>query len=112
MNNAVDTSSSSPAKRRLLSVPCEVIYTFTTDGSINIRMSATVPAQMAPLGRFGLKLAIPCDYDRVSWFGLGPHEAYPDRKASVYLGQFHQSVDELHTPYVFPQECGRRADPR
>eukprot|EP01035_Chromulina_nebulosa_P053560 gene53560-73231_t len=57
-------------------------------------------------------MALPCDYSTASWLGLGPHEAYPDRQAGVYMGQFRKSIEDLHTPYVFPQECGRRADPR
>ena len=43
---------------------------------------------------------------------MGPHEAYDDRKSSAHLDIFDAKVDDLHTPYVFPQECGRRADPR
>ena len=30
----------------------------------------------------------------------------------MYLGSFECSVQELEEPYVFPQENGRRADPR
>jgi beta-galactosidase len=48
----------------------------------------------------------------VKYFGLGPHEAYDDRLASVYLGVFETTVQAMHTNYTFPQECGRRADPR
>lgn len=48
----------------------------------------------------------------VNWLGLGPHEAYVDRCASVYMGEFSMGVDDLHTPYVVPQECGRRQQPR
>lgn len=75
-------------------------------------MEATLPSSLPPLPRCGLRVAIPAEYDNVCWLGLGPHETYPDRQASGYLGYFTHSLEELHTPYIFPQENGRRADPR
>lgn len=106
---AASNKKSSP-----LAIPCQAVYEFFSDGSIGLRMTATPPSSpsLPPLPRFGLKLALPCDYSTASWLGLGPHEAYPDRQAGVYMGQFRKSIEDLHTPYVFPQECGRRADPR
>ena len=34
------------------------------------------------------------------------------RKFSGYLGVFEDTVEGLHTGYIVPQDCGRRADPR
>jgi hypothetical protein len=48
----------------------------------------------------------------VEWLGLGPHEAYDDRKAMVFLDHFTSTVEDLHTEYIFPQENGHRIDPR
>ena len=44
--------------------------------------------------------------------GRGPHEAYPDRKASALVRQYSLAVQDMHVPYVFPQESGGRADVR
>lgn len=30
----------------------------------------------------------------------------------MYLDHFTSTVEDLHTEYLFPQECGRRLDPR
>ena len=117
MNNTVEPSTALAASNKKsspLAIPCQATYVFFPNGSVSVRIAATPPSSslLPPLPRFGLKLALPCDYGSASWVGLGPHEAYPDRQAGVYMGQFRKSVEELHTPYVFPQECGRRADPR
>ena len=70
------------------------------------------PSTLPPLPRAGVRFAVPSRFDQAQWLGLGPHEAYDDRRFSPHLGTFSSSVQELHTPYVYPQECGRRADPR
>jgi beta-galactosidase len=48
--------------------------------------------------------------EQASWLGRGPHENYPDRCLSAGLGRWYASVDELHTPYVFPTDNGLRCD--
>jgi beta-galactosidase len=61
-----------------------------------------------PLGRIGVRLALPQDIDTVDWFGLGPGEAYSDTGSAARVGRFTATVDELQTPYVLPQENGNR----
>jgi beta-galactosidase len=61
-----------------------------------------------PLPRIGVRLAVPADLSVVDWFGLGPGEAYVDSCQAVRIGHFTRTVDELQTPYVFPQENGNR----
>ncbi|CAM9104921.1 unnamed protein product, partial [Ectocarpus fasciculatus] len=94
------------------SLRCSMLYSFKTDGSISCKFSADMPLELPPIPRFGLKFALSQDFSRATWFGLGPHEAYDDRCSSVHLGLFSSLVEDLHTPYVVPQESGRRADPR
>jgi beta-galactosidase len=65
-----------------------------------------------PLPRLGVHLELPADMSTVDWFGLGPGEAYPDSRAAVLVGHYSATVDELQTPYVFPQENGNRAEVR
>ena len=65
-----------------------------------------------PLPRLGLRMALPGEFQYVEWFGLGPGEAYRDSRRAVRVGRFRATVDELQTPYVFPQENGNRADVR
>ncbi|HTF50098.1 MAG TPA: glycoside hydrolase family 2 TIM barrel-domain containing protein [Pseudonocardia sp.] len=64
------------------------------------------------LPRLGLGMAVPGELDRIEWFGGGPGEAYPDSRQAARIGQFSSRVDDLQTPYVFPQENGTRIDVR
>ena len=53
-----------------------------------------------------MRLGVAPGLGRVSWFGRGPHECYPDRQAGAPL-RVHNvpSVLDLHVPYVFPSGC-------
>ncbi|GAA2345274.1 glycoside hydrolase family 2 TIM barrel-domain containing protein [Dactylosporangium salmoneum] len=61
-----------------------------------------------PLPRAGMRLSVPGRLGEVEWFGGGPGEAYADSRAAVRIDRFAASVDELQTPYVYPQENGNR----
>ncbi|MDR1867642.1 MAG: DUF4981 domain-containing protein [Treponema sp.] len=64
------------------------------------------------LPRVGIVLPIPASYNRIRWFGSGPHEAYPDRCAGAFLGVYEQTIAALETPYIVPQENGNRMNVR
>jgi beta-galactosidase len=64
------------------------------------------------LGRVGVVLTVPATLGTVEWFGRGPGEAYRDTCAAARVGRFRYPVDELQTPYVYPQENGNRMDVR
>jgi beta-galactosidase len=94
------------------SMPLKICYTFLPDGAVLVRHRLIPCPKLPPLPRVGIRFAVPSSIERVNWFGLGPHEAYDDRKACVNLDYFSSTVRDLHVPYVVPQESGRRADPR
>jgi beta-galactosidase len=64
-----------------------------------------------PIAKLAVTLPLPA-LDHVTWFGRGPGEAYPDTGLATRVDRFESTVDELQTPYVRPQENGRRADVR
>jgi beta-galactosidase len=64
------------------------------------------------LPRLGLVWSLPAELDTVTWYGGGPGESYPDTHQAARIGRFSSPVDALQTPYVMPQENGRRADVR
>jgi len=72
--------------------------------------------QFAPditdLPQVGLVLALPAGFETVEWHGLGPWENYPDRQASALVGSYCSKIEDLFTPYIMPQECGRRGEVR
>lgn len=67
---------------------------------------------LPPLPRFGFELSMPAGFERLDWFGRGPHECYADRKESGKLGVYGGTVQEQFVPYVKPQENGNKADVR
>ena len=66
--------------------------------------------QMKPLAKIGMQLQLPNDQQQVKWYGRGIHENYPDRKTGAKFGVFSATVDDLHVPYIRPQENGNRTD--
>jgi beta-galactosidase len=65
-----------------------------------------------PIPRLGLVWSLPAELGTVTWFGGGPGEAYPDTHRAARIGRFTSTVEGLQTPYVMPQENGRRAGVR
>jgi len=88
--------------------------TYTVYGSGDIRLNTKFePMRELPyLPRIGIQMVMPAAYDRVLWYGKGPHENYPDLGVSALLGQYAAMVDDLHEPYVRPQENGARGSVR
>ena len=70
-----------------------------------------VPEGEAPacFARVGLAMALVPRFQEVSWYGLGPHETYPDSVSAGRLGRYRASVEQMETPYVVPQENGHRS---
>ncbi len=81
-------------------------------GGVHVDEEAVVPAGLDDLPRVGTVLGIVGGLEQAEWFGLGPHESYPDRKRAGLVGRWRSTVSELFTPYVRPQEAGGRADVR
>lgn len=94
----------------------DVVYRYTLDPqghiSIAVKGEPVIRGTEIPglLPRIGLELAIPKAYDTVGWFGNGPHESYPDSKASVRKGLFEKKITDMHTEYIYPQENGARTE--
>jgi beta-galactosidase len=65
-----------------------------------------------PIAKLGWTMTLPSTLGHVRWFGRGPGESYPDTGLAARVGTFAATVDELQTPYIRPQENGRRADVR
>jgi beta-galactosidase len=69
-----------------------------------------VPGHLADLPRVGVLFTLPGRFQRMRWYGRGPHENYPDRNASAMLGTWEAPLDE--SPHLVPQEFGLRTDCR
>lgn len=91
----------------------EIRYRVSSAGPLSIDVHL-VPIGPAPkyLPRVGLDLRLQKSFNSATWFGLGPGEAYPDKKNAQKIGIYDASIEQLHTSYEVPQENGNRMQTR
>ena len=85
-------------------------HRFTSEGAMQVSVVVALEEATPPLPRIGAVFRLAEKCTRVCWEGRGPHENYPDRRASADFGRWQASLDELHTPYIFPSDNGLRTD--
>merc|ERR1719361_2541324 len=78
--------------------------------NVNVEADASIISNVLSLPRVGMQLTLPAEFEKVKYLGCGPHESYPDRKASSILGVHETTVSQMHIPYIQPSENGGRAD--
>jgi beta-galactosidase len=89
------------------------VYTIYGTGDVIVESSFEPGDLNLPdLPRFGMQMAIPGEFDTMSWYGRGPHENYWDRNTSAAVGLYSEPVRERVRPYVRPQEYGNKTDVR
>jgi len=81
------------------------------DGGVRFDETVTVPVELDDLPRVGIRFELPAEFDRLDWFGLGPGDSYPDRRA-LTVGRWRSSVADQYVDYVMPQDHGLHVDTR
>ena len=87
-------------------------WTIRADGLILMSHEFRIGRALDDLPRVGVQFRMSPGFERVEWYGRGPHESYWDRKAGAPLGRYAGTVDEQHHGYVVPQENGNKTDTR
>jgi beta-galactosidase len=87
------------------------LYRLTSAGLL-VENELQLGPDLRDLPRVGVVLVLPPAFERLEWFGLGPWESYPDRKASATVGRFESTVSDQYVPYILPQEHGHRSEAR
>lgn len=82
------------------------------DCSLLIRNRVEVDDRLQDLPCLGVELELPSVFDTVRYFGCGPMENYIDRKSGARIGIYESAIDEMHVPYLMPQENGNRTGVR
>ncbi|WMT39562.1 glycoside hydrolase family 2 TIM barrel-domain containing protein [Paenibacillus sp. D2_2] len=89
-------------------------YIVFADGTIRLHLSGepVILCKEVPsmLPRLGIEMHVRQELGQVTWYGRGFGENYVDSKQASIMGVFNAAVEELHTPYVYPQENGNRTD--
>lgn len=92
---------------------CSVTYVVYPDGIIRTTLNFTPGGKALPeMPRFGMRMVLAGEYDRMTWFGRGPHENYWDRKSSADIDLYKATVWEQYHPYVRAQETANKTDVR
>jgi len=81
----------------------DVVYTISGN-DISVKCNLETSNKVTFLPRFGLRLFVPKNFDRIEYFGYGPYESYIDKHRASYIGNFSALVSEMHEDYTRPQE--------
>ena len=91
----------------------KVVYHFNSVGEILVRVEFTPSQDDFPeLPRFGMSLVLPEGFEKLEFFGRGPHENYIDRNHSSHVGVYSSTVDEQYVPYITNGENGNKTEVR
>lgn len=89
-----------------------VVYTADTTGRVNLRVDYPgEEGELPTMPAFGIEWALPVEYSRLRFFGVGPEETYRDRKHAK-LGIWSTDAFADHAPYLMPQETGNHEEVR
>ncbi len=81
-----------------------------SDSGIERTDRITIPDEWTDVPRAGLVFTVDARLDRLRWFGLGPHETYPDRRGSGRLDVHESTVADQYHRFVVPQEHGAHVE--
>ncbi|MDD4818171.1 MAG: glycoside hydrolase family 2 TIM barrel-domain containing protein [Victivallaceae bacterium] len=87
-------------------------YRLDRRGVLHLISDFTVPPELDDLPRLGLRFELPADLNRVRYFGRGPLENHRDRAAAALTGLYDVAAEDIHVPYIMPQQSGNRSDVR
>ena len=86
-------------------------YSVYPDGEIKTKLTLPPSDKVGELPEISVIFGMDADFDRLTWYGIGPEETYPDRKNGK-LGVYSNYVEENVARYLVPQECGNKEDVR
>lgn len=88
-------------------------YLIYQNGIIDVKSSFTPGEKTLPefMPRFGNRMTISPEYDKIEWYGPGPNPTYPDRNVEK-TGVYKSTVADEWIEYSKPQENGYKTDTR
>ena len=75
-------------------------------GRVTWSFTAKRKADLPPLPRFGVRLFLKQEMNRLVYFGYGPTESYIDKHRSTFRHVYTSTVAQQHEDYLKPQENG------
>jgi len=87
-------------------------YTVFPSGHIAVENRFAIDPSLPDVPRLGVAMVLPAGFEKLEWFGPGPHETYCDRKAGAPIDRYTSTVTDQYVPYILPQEHGNKVDLR
>lgn len=88
----------------------DVVYAVYGNGLVNIQATLNKLLLGCPeIQRFGMTVELPKEFNTVDFYGRGSNEKMEnlcDMKEHAYIGKWHTTVENMHEPYVMPQDNG------
>lgn len=102
-------------KSKLPIARVETEYKVYADGVVKVEAEFKPVSQKklaAHMPRFGVMLEMPENFRNIEYFGMGPDENLSDLYAQAMVGIYNTTVEEMHEPYIRPQDAGNRTKVR
>ncbi len=80
------------------------------DGTLTLQSALLPRGRNIELGRLGYSLRLDGAERTVAYYGRGPWENYPDRKAGAPLAKYTRAVKDMVEGYPRPNDMGNRED--
>ncbi len=90
----------------------KVIYIVYYDGKLGVCAEYPGVKGMEDIPVFAMDFKLKKQYDKFTFYGMGPDENYIDRCSGARLGVFNSDAVSNFSKYLNPQECGNRTGVR
>lgn len=87
-------------------------YTIYGSGDVIVEYTLSPDGSQGEIPNVGTLFTIPGGFEKVQWYGRGPHENYVGRKSGSYIGIYSTYADSMTIPYMEIGETGQRTDVR
>ncbi|MCL1821841.1 MAG: DUF4981 domain-containing protein [Prolixibacteraceae bacterium] len=87
----------------------QTVYLIAADGSVNINNTLKASeTEKSDIPRVGMMMALPAEFDNLTYLGRGPWENYIDRNVSAFVDIYKEKADAQKVDYARPQENGNK----
>ena len=90
----------------------KVTYIAYFDGRLGVKAEYDGVKGLSDMPVFAMDFKMKKQYDKFTFYGMGPDENYIDRNNGARLGLYTLTALENFTKYLNPQECGNRTGVR
>ena len=90
----------------------KVTYIAYFDGRLGVKAEYDGVMGLSDMPVFAMDFKMKKQYDKFTYYGMGPDENYIDRNKGSDIGLYKTDIKSLYVPYLNPQEHGNRTDVR